>query len=291
MSSRQLQADATATDVDSLVAQIEEISSLPQVALRVMEVANDAESSASDLKQAMENDMSLCARVLRCVNSSAYALRTRVTNLQQAIAYLGTKQIRNLAMTASVSELFSKNEKIGPYSRAALWRHNVAVGICSRMICMRRRIDAFEDAFLAGLLHDIGIVLEDQHVHAQFADVIHALTESRSLTAIEREHLGFDHATIGGKLAEKWGFPETVSAAIRWHHMAVGYRGEAIDVVRCVEVANLLCTAKGISSVGVKLVKPSAATMTGLSLTRQDVIVLAEDLERELATNASLFTL
>ena len=291
MSPTQLPVGVNAADVDLLVGQIEEISSLPQVAIRVMEVANDANSSASDLKQVMENDMSLCARVLRCVNSSAYALRTRVTNLQQAIAYLGTKQVRNLAMTASVSELFAKNERIGPYSRSALWRHNVAVGICARMICMRRRVEAFEDAFLAGLLHDIGIVLEDQHAHTQFTQMIHSLDGNQSLPATEREHLGFDHATIGGKLAEKWGFPESVTAAIRWHHMAVGYRGESVDIVRCVEVANLLCTAKGISSVGTKLVKPCAATMAGLALTRQDVVVLAEDLERELATNASLFTL
>jgi HD-like signal output (HDOD) protein len=159
------------------------------------------------------------------------------------------------------------------------------------MICMRRRVEAFEDAFLAGLLHDIGIVLEDQHAHVQFTQMIHSLREDRTLATTEREHLGFDHATIGGKLAEKWGFPENVTAAIRWHHTAVGYRGESVDIVRCVEVANLLCTAKGISSVGMKLVKPSAATMASLALTRQDVIVLAEDLERELSANASLFTL
>ena len=87
-----------------VVEDIREVSSLPQVALRVMKVANDPDSAAADLKEAMEGDAALSARVLRCVNSSAYAARTPITNLQQAIAYLGVKQIRNLA-SAQIKDL------------------------------------------------------------------------------------------------------------------------------------------------------------------------------------------
>jgi len=86
--------------------QIGEISTLPHIAMRVLHVANDPDSSVRDLKEILESDAALSTRVLRSVNSSAYGLRTKITNLQQAIAYLGMKQIRNLAMTASVSDLF-----------------------------------------------------------------------------------------------------------------------------------------------------------------------------------------
>jgi putative nucleotidyltransferase with HDIG domain len=254
-----------------------------------MEVAGDPASGAVDLKEVIETDAALSARILRCVNSSAYATRTKITSLQQSIAYLGLNQIRNLAVTASVSELFKKDDRIGPYCRSQLWRHLVSVGICSRLIAMRRKMNDFEEAFLAGLLHDIGIVLEDQHTHGQFVAVVRSLDATKTLAQVERDYLGFDHTALGAKVAANWGFPEPVKASIRYHHASAAYRGEHIDIVRCVEVANLICTLKGIPSVGLKLVKLSQPAVTGLSLTKDDITVLAEDLDRELVASAGLF--
>src|SRR5262245_37069549 len=119
-------AAAAETLVDKVARRIDGISTLPHVALRVMEVASDERTGAAELKAVLEGDPALSARVLRSVNSSAYALRTKVTNLQLAIAYLGLKQIRNLAVTASVSDIFKKDEQIGSYSRGGLWRHLVS---------------------------------------------------------------------------------------------------------------------------------------------------------------------
>ena len=95
-----------------------------------------------------------------------------------------------------------------------------------------------------------------------------SLDESKTLTDNERAVLSFDHTTLGEKVAESWGFPEAVRAAIRYHHASINYRGEDIDTVRCVEVANLICTLKGISSVGAKLVRVVAAGPAG-ALARQ----------------------
>ena len=275
--------------LERMVRRIDEISTLPQIALKVMEVANDPDSGAADLKEVMEGDAALSARVLRSVNSSAYAVRTRITNLQQAIAYLGLKQIRNLAMTASVSELFKRNEQIGDYRRLDLWRHLVSVGICARLIGLRRKLPSFEDAFLAGLLHDIGIILEDQHAHDKFCTVIASLEADVPLVEIERRVLGFDHTGLGEAVAASWGFPPAVCAAIRYHHNSAAYRGPEVDIVRCVEVANLICTLKGMTSVGAKLVQVSWPALQGLAITKEDIRVLADDLDTEIAANESLF--
>lgn len=274
--------------LDTVVRRIDEISTLPHIAISVMEVANDPKSNAADMKSVIETDAALSARILRCVNSSAYATRTQVTSLQQAIAYLGLKQIRNLAVTASVSELFKKDDKIGTYSRSQLWRHLVSVGICARLIAMRRKMNNFEDAFLAGLLHDIGIVLEDQHAHEQFVITVNSLEETKTLTDVERSRLGFDHTTLGDRVADKWGFPAATKASIHYHHASINCRGEHINTVRCVEVANLICTLKGISSVGHKIVKFSKPVLAALSLTKEDILVLAKDLDQELVAGASI---
>ena len=223
------------------------------------------------------------------MNSAAYAVRTKITNLQQAIAYLGLQQIRNLAMTASVSEFFKADATVNAYSRSGLWKHLVSVGICARLIARRRKMANFEDMFLAGLLHDIGIILMDQHAHDQFTKTIGSLKGDKTLVQAERELVGFDHAVLGEKVACNWGFPDAARMAIRHHHASVRYKGSEIDVVRCVEVANLLCTLKGFSSVGLKLVPLSKPALAGLRLTKEDIAVLIEDLDGEIKSNAGLF--
>jgi HD-like signal output (HDOD) protein len=277
--------------LSAVVSRIQEISTLPHVAMHIMQVAGKPDCGVTELTAALEADASLSARVLRCVNSAAYAVRVRVTNLQMAVAYLGTKQIRNLALTASISDLFLENEAIGPYRRSELWRHLVSVGLCARMIAMRRKVAAFEDAFLAGLLHDIGIVLEDQYLHKQFAGMIAALDGKKTLAETERSHFDFDHMILGGMVAENWRFPEVVRVAIRYHHLVPpeNVPAEILQIVHCVALANLICTLKGISSVGIKVVENCAHAVNALSLTAADVAVMAADLDDTLAANSALF--
>lgn len=274
--------------LDQVIQHIDEISSLPHVVIRIMQIVNDANMAASEIRQVMEGDPALSARVLRCVNSSAYGLRTKITNLQQAINYLGLKQIRNLAMVASVSDMFKTEATVGSYCRSNLWKHMVSVGICSRLIAMRLGFVNFEDMFLAGLLHDIGIILEDQHIHQHFVRMLYALDQSKSLVENEHMSLEFDHTQLGAKVAVKWDFPEGIHDAIRFHHTSVNYRGEHVNLVQCVEVANILCTLKDITSIGQKLGRFPSQAIQNLGLHKQDLVVISQDLDRELRENAAL---
>ncbi len=275
--------------IDRVVRRIDQISTLPQVAVRVMGLANDPDSTTQDLKNAVESDPSLSARVLKCVNSSAYAMRSKITNLQQAISYVGFNQVRNLAITGSVSQSFKQDVGVGAYRRSALWQHMVSVGVCARLIATRCKLQSFEDAFLAGLLHDIGIILEDQHIHEPFSAMVRSLATGRTLAESEREYLGFDHTMLGARVAEAWKFPPAVQAAIRFHHMSENYRGDDGAIVQCVEVANLICTLKGITSVGLKLVQLPQAALAALELQKEDIKVLATDLDHEISLHQDIF--
>jgi HD-like signal output (HDOD) protein len=225
------------------------------------------------------------------VNSAAYGIRQTVSNLQQAISLLGFNQIRNLALTASVSEVFKRDDPVGPYKRSGLWRHLVSVGICARLVARRCGIRSFEDAFLAGLLHDVGIVLLDQVAHPEFRRAMETLDASRTLCEVERDVFGFDHCQFGERIAEMWRFPTVARAAIRHHHASHRYDGEGADVVRCVEVANVLCSLKGVTSVGLKLLRPPLEAFQGLGFHKDDVVVLAHDVDREIADFKTLFEL
>ncbi len=282
---------AASASAARLADRVNEISSLPDVAMRVIEVANDPDAGAQELKTVMEGDVSLSARVLRLVNSAAYGLQERVTNLQMAIAYLGFRQIRNLALTASISDLFKDDRPVGSFRRPALWRHLVGVGIAARMIAMRRRMDNFEDVFLAGLMHDVGIVFEDQYDHRRFEQAMLALQNHRSLEDAEREALGYTHTELGVMMGRKWNFPPVVVAAIAAHH---GKKDDVLEhtmAVCCVEVANLLCSVKGMTSVGVNLLVPPVDAVNALQLTRPDLEALMADFEEEIMRHAALFTL
>lgn len=277
--------------LDLVVQQIDEISTLPDVALRVIEVTNNPDAGAQELKTAIETDVSLSARVLRMVNSSAYGLRTPVTNLQMAVAYLGFRQIRNLALTACISDVFKDDHQVGSYSRRMLWRHMVSVGVCARMVAVRRQIAAFEDVFLAGLMHDIGILLEDQYCNKRFRQMMESLDPSQPLEASERQRLGFAHTDLGAAVAQAWRLPDMVIETIRHHHSSINYAGEYIDAIRCVEVANMLCTYKGIPSVGVDLLRPAVTAVNALQLSKPDLEALLSDLDDELRRCDELFNM
>jgi HD-like signal output (HDOD) protein len=121
--------------------------------------------------------------------------------------------------------------------------------------------------------------------------MIQSLTPGKTLSESEHEHFGFDHGQLGERIAELWKFPQAAQAAIAHHHASNGCRGEHTAVVRCVEVANLICTLKGMSSVGLNLLRSSRAVLDAMSLSKEDVEVLASDLDHELELHSNLFTL
>ena len=142
-----------------VLRRVNEVATLPHIVLKVIEVANYPESSVAEMREVIETDPAFCsADILRCVNSSAVASREKVSDLNRAISFVRMKQIRSLALTASVSELFAKTK---PSSRTAAARYG-STSLLSESVQPDRHAaenSELRDAFVAGLLHYIGIVL------------------------------------------------------------------------------------------------------------------------------------
>lgn len=271
--------------------RVDEISTLPDLRMRLIQVANQPDTGLADLKQLLEKDVSLSARTLRSANSAAYAARKKVTSLPQALALLGLTEVRNLIVTSTISELFRGNGRFGSYDRKQLWRHMVCVGVCSRMIARKVGLEQHEEVFLAGLMHDIGIVLEDQFAHEQFCKVVRGLDSSRAFIEVEEQFLGFNHTILGDVVAAKWGFPQLVRSTIRHHHESMRYEGEDKLLVNCVELANAICSRRGICSVGADLVRPFDAEQAGLDLSEYELSELSAGLDEELSGHEALLRL
>jgi len=281
----------TRIDAEKLLAQAENLSSLPASAHRVIEVVSDTESDASDLEEVISLDPTLTAKLLRVTNSAHYGFSDPVADIRRAIVILGFNSVRSLALSISVCDLFRSDDKIGSYSRAQLWQHSVTVGITSKMICRRTGLGESEEGFVAGMLHDTGMVVEDQYAHDLFVQVLQATAAGKGeLWQNEREILGIDHAELGSRLSAKWRFPDSIAKAIGLHHRP-SQGGKGAELAHVLHIADFIACAKKISHGVGDAPPPELESFKRLGLAKKDVMVIFEDLEEELGKAREFFDL
>ncbi len=200
---------------------IDALPPLPAVALRVMQVAQDPKSSASDLALVISADPGLSARILRISNSAAYRRSRDVTSVQEALVVLGFVQARNVAISSAITSAYAPDSLNALFRISAFWRHSLAVAFkASELAGATRRLDV-PSAFTAGILHNMGRLAmfhsDPAGVDQAVAD---AMQEGISLEEAEHQMLQYNHAELGGALAIKWKLPPDIVAAISQHHSA-----------------------------------------------------------------------
>jgi len=269
--------------LERLFSRISEVSSLPSVALQIIELANDPKTGADDLLEAVRSDPALAMRLMRTVNSSYYALDEKVSDLKQAIMLLGFNEVRNLALTAYMAQLFKDTAGHGPYTRRGLWNHMVGSGMVARLLAQTCDAIPPQEAYLAGLLHDVGLILIDQYLHEPFCRVLDALTPDTPLVEVETRILGFDHARLGRFVAEKWNLPEHLTEAIGCHHDPKNSSPRHRETVYIVTLANFFCHLKQLPALGMRNTQvPPTEHFNTLGLEKQQVWLILEQLDEVL---------
>jgi len=196
-----------------------ELSSIKSVVSSIIKTLDDPRSTAKDLRDIIQIDPPLTAKVLKVVNSSYYSLRNKVSDITHAVILIGFDAVKELALNQKVCEIFKQNGATHQYSRPSLWKHSVAVAILAKLISRREFRQGGENSYAAGLLHDIGIIAEDQFLQDQFRRVLYeSQTQKTSLSQAERKVLGYNHAQIGMAIARKWDLPEELVMSIGYHH-------------------------------------------------------------------------
>ncbi len=265
---------------EQVFSRIGELSSLPTLAMQIFEIASDPNSDAEELLRLVEQDPVLATRLVRTANSALYGLRRKVNDLLSCIMLLGFKEVRNLSLTIFVANLFRESDGYGTYSRLELWNHSVCTGAVARYLCKRARRGPAEDAYLGGLLHDIGLILFDQYMHSRFCQIIDGIAQQQSPRELELQALGFTHCDLGASVAQKWRFPESLCDAIRYHHTPELYTGEEKELVYSISLANFICHLKGISSLGVAGGHcPHDVVFQTLGIAKDELALLWEDID------------
>ncbi len=206
-------------NAEQMLKKFKGIKTLPHVAIRLSKLIADDSTTITQFEELIRMDPTLVMRLLKMVNSPYYGLREKVDTISRAVVYIGMKTLRNMVVLEALKDIAKSPRKKGVFSRNQLWLHSAAVGVCSQMISERVFMQKGEDAFLCGLLHDIGIILEDQVEPDLFAQVCAACQNgSGSIIENEQRILGADHCELGYLLAQDWNFPLEIQRGIRHHH-------------------------------------------------------------------------
>ncbi len=203
---------------EKIVEKFNTAKTLPHVAIRITEMVNSDKSTMRDFEEIIQMDPVLVSRLLKLVNSPFFGLRNKVDSIAKAVVYVGMKNLRNLVAVEAIRDMFKDDGKDG-FSRKNLWLHSATVAILADMIGKRIFGDARENLFLAGIIHDIGLIAEDQVAGTELREACRLYQPGvKSLVECEREVIGTDHADVGFKLAKEWQMPPDVLYAIRFHH-------------------------------------------------------------------------
>jgi len=211
--------EGTLSDASTLLTRFNNIQTLPHVAIRLSKMIADDTSSIDDFEDVIRGDPTLEIRLLRVVNSTYYGFRKKISSISQALDFIGIESLRNMVMVEALKSIFTLNQKKTLFSPEKLWLHSATVGLCSQMICERIFGKSGENAFLCGILHDVGIIVEHQAEPDLFQKVCQGLhDEPAPVIDHENRIIGTNHSKIGTKLAEEWNTPVEVQKGIFNHH-------------------------------------------------------------------------
>jgi len=208
-----------ARDPQELLGKIAAIPPLPAIASRILELADNDHTSALELANVVSADQGLTAQLIKASNSSFYGFSRRVTTVREAIVLLGFKQVRQMSVSASIMKNFRQAIPDDRFNLDLFWGHSVVVAIVAESVARATRAAKPEDAFTAGILHDIGRLVLWQEMPREFNEALD-LADGSGLPLAEAElHVtGYAHDEVGRALGDMWHFPRPLVDALGSHH-------------------------------------------------------------------------
>ncbi|MBM2813502.1 MAG: putative signal transduction protein [Ignavibacteria bacterium] len=205
----------------SIRSRLENIKDLPTIPFVMNEILHSVDNEnvrASQLASLIERDQALTARVLRVANSPFYGFTRKISTIELAIVLLGLNTIKEIVLSLVLQKFYNKLRR-SVINTKDFWSYSVFCGACSRFLARKTQYRLAGEAFVAGLMHDIGILIMSEHFAQEFLMVkIATVKHKMSMLEAERAILSCTHAEIGAWFAEKWNLPQSLYNAIRYHH-------------------------------------------------------------------------
>ncbi len=225
---------------DIILKQINNIPPLPLAAQKLLEVMQDEKSSAEDVTEVLLTDQSLVAKVLKLVNSPFYGMQGKITTISRAVVVLGFTAVRNLAL--GMGTIQSLKSIGGQVDMTTFWEHSIATAAAAQALAPHANYPDPEEAFIAGLMHDIGHFVLALALPEEYAEAHAAPGDQR---ANERALLGMAHTRAGKLLMKEWQLPKMLSDVATFHHTQKIVRGGEDPLITLCALADMVATTHG----------------------------------------------
>lgn len=229
------------------LSTIRDLPTLPEVIYRIESVANDPSCGAREIAAVIETDPPMAARILRLANSAYYrSSGVEIGSIAQAVARLGMKEVRKVCLAVAAMRIFVKSSRHIDHRR--FWHHSLTVASATRTVAKRMhgvRVDP-DEAFIAGLLHEVGALIFDQYFVNLYAIVFKESERAqRAIHLVENEYLQINHGDLGAELLSRWNLPERIVEAVRYHHNPSQATEENRGLCQLIHIADYACSTQG----------------------------------------------
>ncbi|HVN71836.1 MAG TPA: HDOD domain-containing protein, partial [Desulfomonilia bacterium] len=273
--------------IKSILNNVGELPTLPSIATAIMEKTMEANVNARQIAELVEKDQALALKVLKVANSPFYRRIQEISTIRGAVVLLGFNVLKSIVLSISVINLFNEKERHA-LDFYKFWQHSIACAVCAKSIASKVLPSSSEDAFVAGLLHDLGKVIADQLIckHGEYNEVFEAMNRAGAdIIEIEQEIMGIDHASIGKYLMERWNLPGHLNKAVGYHHNLIEVADDMQTKRLCsiIHVADMVANHLGIgmNPIPTGFIDPSLLNQLGI--TSQDI----QDISISLKDNIS----
>lgn len=229
----------TQRNLDKIISTIGDLPTTPAIIATLMNLTSDINTDINKITRGIMADQSLTAKVLKLSNSSFYGRAKEVRTLNEAVIILGFMTLHSLIIATSTQTLYQKTVNNGLAGK--LWEHAFAAALASRLVAQAVRFPYIEEAFIGGLLHDIGKLVLMQKTPKEYQRIISDVEASRgSFIDHEEAVLGFNHTHVGSLLLQKWSFPQELIDAVEQHHCPTGSDSDSRMLPFIINVGNYM---------------------------------------------------
>ncbi len=266
------------------------IPTLPTVVSRMIDLIDNPKTSASSLASLISSDQALTARILKMANSAYYGFPREIFSVDTAIVVMGFNAIKDLGLSLSVYNMVRDAVSLEGFNVTSYWEHSVGCGTASRLLAKRFCPEAAGEAFVAGLLHDIGKVIMNKYLGKEFIEIMERTAKGEELLETEREVLDTDHGEIGSWLTNKWNLPDVITQCAKYHHIPENSDDHKVTAA-IVGLSDYICHINNVGNKrSLQEIKPDENTMAifrdnNIELDDEVIADVSEKLLLELDSN------
>lgn len=249
---------------EAVLKDVSRLRALPATAARAIQMLSNPNVDAQQLGRVLQSDQVIASQILRQANSAYYGGRASCTTVAEGIVRIGFQQLRSVLYAVAASSMLMARLSGYQMKNGELFRHSYVVATAARRLAVTMRYPAPEEAYAAGLLHDLGKLLLDRHVQPRSAAMTADVEQGRSIIEAEEHYFGTDHATIGGLMAERWDYPAVLVDAIRYHHAPTLARQPRLAALVHLSNRLVLQSGVGLTPLGIPPLNPETPQLLGV---------------------------